>query len=138
MKDRLDKFMKSNVIYSIKFSKCPDKCYIGVTTQMLEQRISKHRSDCNTNRVSCALAQHVHNKNHQFDFDNADILAQHNSEERLKVLEKLYIKSSNNCVNKKSIEAADISLIYSHLFNFLAHSSNTTTNQTQQHNNSPN
>lgn len=119
MKDRLDNQLRSNVIYQIKCNDCDDKVYIGITGQLLKQRISKHRSDVNNGKETCMLAQHSLNRRHSFDFDNAVILASHNSYEKLKILEKLYIISSKNCVNKKCIEAAGISPIYTHLFEFL-------------------
>lgn len=117
LKDKLDDDCKSNVIYEVSCGAC-GKIYIGMTTQMKKQRMSGHKSDCNRKRMTCALAQHAIEMNHIFDLDNSRIVAQNNSYTKLQTLEKLYIKDARNCVNKKCIEAADVSPIYTHLFKF--------------------
>lgn len=119
MKDPLEMAQKSNIVYEIRCNDCIDKVYIGVTGQMLKQRLTQHRSDVRIKKRSCALAEHALNSNHIFDFDNARILTQHHSYEKLLILEKLHIMSAINCINKKSIEASGISPIYAQLFEFL-------------------
>lgn len=63
-----------------------------------------------------ALAYHAITNNHNFDFENVKILERESNFEKRALLEEIYIKSSKNCVNKKSIESKNVNDIYSKLF----------------------
>lgn len=120
MKDKVATDQRCDVVYQVNCNECTDKQYIGTTSQMVKNRMAGHRSDCNRKSAEkSALVAHAVNKNHTFDFNNVKILATNNNQNKRMFLEELYIKSSKTCINKKSTEAANVSNIYGHLFDYL-------------------
>lgn len=69
--------MNSNLIYKINCKDCPG-CYIGQTKQYLKNRVYQHKhsikSTLNNLNNKTALTTHTLDKNHNFDFENTEIL----------------------------------------------------------------
>ena len=111
-KSKIEKWQKSNVIYSIKCNgdkqdQC-NKVYIGTTGNTLKTRITGHKSDfrCrnNNNINKTALITHCKENNHEPDFDNTKIVAQENKYTQRLTLEMLHILNTpaDNRINYKS------------------------------------
>ena len=98
IKDRNPRDFESNVIYSIQCNDCEGK-YVGVTSQWLKNRVSKHRSECNLGRTACALACHATDNNHSFDFQNVTILDRERNYFGRLFLEMYHINIQENTVN---------------------------------------
>lgn len=110
----------SEVIYSIPCSQCNDRPYIGITKQLVKSRMSQHKSTINCNQPEkSALARHALERGHNFDFDGVSILAHQSNRTKREFMEELFIKSSKKCVNLKSRDSANVSAIYSRLFDRL-------------------
>lgn len=106
----------TNIVYSVSCLGCQG-CYIGQTCTWLKQRISQHKSDCRLGKHSCALAQHVHTTNHQFDFDNIKILDFETNQKKRLFLEMYHINKNKNSINYKS-DIQKLSNIYCNILNF--------------------
>jgi hypothetical protein len=107
IKDKNDKWNKTNIIYSVPcgVTEC-DSEYVGMTTTSLKKRISGHESDIkNRNNqmiAKTALCQHTIEKGHLFDFEKTKILNQEKNLKKLTFLEMLHINDRPTCVNKKN------------------------------------
>ena len=113
LKDKVDKFSKFNVVYSIKCKSC-HKQYIGQTSQNLKCRITQHISNIKCKPNSCALSKHAIENLHQIDFNDTKILACQNNLDKRLFLEMVYINKIPNNINfKKDIQ--NLSNIYSFL-----------------------
>ncbi|KAK5648069.1 hypothetical protein RI129_002961 [Pyrocoelia pectoralis] len=99
LKDKTPTLLQSGVIYNVPCMTC-NKVYIGLTNCWLKSRLSTHRSDIKTKKTRCALANHVLNLGHQFDFDNVSILNRSNNRTTLRLMEMVeinkYLKQSLN------------------------------------------
>ena len=100
LKDNIDNFSKSNVVYSLKCKSC-NKNYIGQTSQKLKSRITQHSSDIKCKPNSCALSKHVIENLHLIDFKNPKILAYQNNLDKRLFLEMCYINNSSGNFNFK-------------------------------------
>lgn len=117
-KDTDENLKKSGVVYSIKCNDC-DKNYIGQTSTILKERITRHKSDYRLNKRTCSLSEHILDTNHMFDFSNPKILEiEKNSNKRL-FLEMINIHNDKNCINKKK-DIEDLNIIYSLLLNSIS------------------
>lgn len=118
LKDKLPNGLKSDVVYLIKCKNCVNKHYIGQTGQLMKNRISGHRSTVTTKQdFRTALAKHAIERNHEFDFEceNVEFLDSHRDKNKREFLEEIYIKCSPHCVNLRSVEACNISPIYTEI-----------------------
>lgn len=113
LKDPVPVEFKSNVIYSIPCKLC-SQIYIGQTSTWLKTRISKHRSDCNLNKQTSALAVHCNNTLHTMDFEDVTIKCVENNYRARLFLEMVYIKMCENTMNFRS-DIENLSNIYSYL-----------------------
>ena len=130
-KDRIPNEMKTNVIYRIPCTDC-EASYVGLTTQHLKARLSKHRSqlkklddlrsgpNCNSPTVHqeilrmkeyTAVLKHTIEEQHKFELENTQILDQHRRSAALDVLEMCHIINTEHTVNKRT-DVDGISCIY--------------------------
>ena len=72
--------------------------YYGATYKGLTVRIKEHKRDITTGRFPNALTEHMRDKNHQIDWENAQILSSNVSKKRRKFIESALI-ASNRCLN---------------------------------------
>lgn len=133
LKDPINPNHVSNVIYKLSCS-C-GKFYIGLTSQYHHCRSKQHKRDhdkildlrakgvqdthpdmIKAMKDCTALAKHVADTNHQFDFKNVEIVDKGNNRLELKMLEMIHIKqNSNSTVNYKT-DVENLSDIYNCLF----------------------
>lgn len=100
---------KSGLVYGVQCNDC-EKIYIGETIQKLGTRMDQHSNECNkvqngTANVHkiAALANHVSETGHSFDFDNAKILRYERNKFKLQVHEvNQIIKHEENACNFKT------------------------------------
>ena len=55
-----------NVVYKVPCEHC-NLSYVGQTSRSLKGRLTSHKSDCRTNKQTCALAGHFTLLGHDFD-----------------------------------------------------------------------
>lgn len=139
VKDPENKGEKSNIIYEIPCSNC-NSCYIGMTTNKLNTRLSGHRSTVNklrqiktsnTNtptklnelKQKTALIAHCIDTQHEFDFSNTKIIDRSYRSHTLEFLEMCYIKSNSQAVNKK-VDIDGLNSAYAAIIDTLAKSIN--------------
>lgn len=107
--------MRTNTIYKIDCRDC-NGCYIGQTKQYTHKRMKEHKKSLHNIENNTALTQHCHNNQHQFDFDNFEILDEvPNLSQRL-FHEMFHIKKNTNSVNFRT-DIENLSNIYSTLIN---------------------
>lgn len=122
LKDKIDKLKKQDTIYSIKCKTCPNKNYIGMSSQPLEKRIKQHMNNCkNKNkfpRVS-GLVFHSHETGHEFDFENVEILNQEQNWFKRKTIEGAYIwmEGDHSCNFRSDLQ--QVNPVYSNLLKSL-------------------
>jgi len=121
-KDKINKLMKTNIIYKIPCQNC-NLSYIGQTKQFLADRIKQHSSNCTSKtegqNKKTALSIHSTQENHKFNFDEVKIL--HNEENWFKrnIVESIYIlKNMDNVVNFRN-DAENISHYYNNVIQLM-------------------
>ncbi|XP_067633775.1 uncharacterized protein [Eurosta solidaginis] len=114
IKDNIPTKKQKNIVYKIDCVDCQrKKSYIGTTSQQLYKRLGQHSKDVENKRTEkSALAHHAITFGHKFDFDNAKVIARETNWQKRMLLEEIHIKADKQCVNKRSIEARNISDIY--------------------------
>jgi len=98
-KDKVDKNEKTGVVYKFNCNSC-DSCYVGETKRKLLDRIKEHKKP--SKKIESVINKDYQtNPGHSFDFDKTKILDQESSFSKRRISEMIYIKSSNNTLNKK-------------------------------------
>lgn len=113
LKDKEKPIKRSNVVYCLKCIDC-DRNYIGQTSTVLQDRITRHRSDCRLQKNTCALSEHVKNTNHNIDFLNVKVIKSETHYNKRLFLEMVEIFLDSDCLNKKK-DLDGLSIIYSNL-----------------------
>jgi len=101
-KDTLPISSRPNVVYKIICSNC-DASYVGQTKRILGTRISEHRS--HIRRVSTqpsVITDHRLHMNHDFDWDNVEILNGEINYKKRFVSEMIFIKKQIRGLNLQS------------------------------------
>ena len=107
---KLDKYIKlGNVVYKIPYLDC-SKTYVGQTRRMLFVRCDEHKKNINLNeKYHNVVTKHrINNKNdtgsqHNFDWDNVEILHKETNFFKRIIAEMFYIKKEgNNSINVMS------------------------------------
>ncbi|XP_062714409.1 uncharacterized protein LOC134291108 [Aedes albopictus] len=119
VKDRTPIEDRHNVIYQVDCADC-DACYIGMTTQKLKARLSKHKSNMTKLQTlqndghttedaaiqaimeTTALVNHAALKNHTFKLGEARILDTTHKGRNLPILESCHINNTSNTINKRT------------------------------------
>lgn len=119
LKDALPPMDQNNVIYQIPCRDC-DRCYIGMTSNLLKKRLSGHKS--NVNKLDqllrtdltyadeeitslgdqTALIKHCVDYEHRFTIDNTKILDHTYKKAALPILEMIHIFNNSNTVNRRT------------------------------------
>ncbi|XP_044747252.1 uncharacterized protein LOC123308587 [Coccinella septempunctata] len=113
LKDRDPKERCSGVVYKINCRDC-SVCYVGQTGQYLGNRSAQHERDCKNKKESTALSAHASSSNHNFDFQNVEILGRENNWFKRCFKEMIYIKKFPNTVNART-DVSTLSVAYSNL-----------------------
>ena len=110
LKTRTPTMKQSNVIYSVPCGNCSKK-YIGMTTQLLKNRLNGHKYTKNT---STALNKHVIETKHEFNYNETKILNKDHNYYKLSIKEMIEIKKDINAVNDRT-DIGGLSRIYANL-----------------------
>ncbi|XP_055527127.1 uncharacterized protein LOC129719752 [Wyeomyia smithii] len=134
VKDPVTNDFQSNVIYSIPCINC-EACFIGMTTNKLKTRISRHKTHYNaldkllaektatttdtdytdtqiaTLKEKTALMNHSITLNHRFDLNHTKILDKYKKQQSLPYLEVCHIMTTENSINKR-IDTQGLNSIY--------------------------
>jgi hypothetical protein len=101
-KDPLPRFSTSNVVYKICCRDC-DASYVGQTGRQLKTRISEHRLHINRNcSTHSVITDHRVQNNHDFNWDNVEILDHERFYHKRLVSEVLYISQQRLGLNLQS------------------------------------
>lgn len=105
---------EANVVYKINCEQCSGT-YIGQTSQYLHKRTSNHVNSIKNNlSQASALARHALDLEHNFNFQNAQVIAKENNFHKRAVLEMLHIKKNKDAINNKN-DIQNLSHIYNNL-----------------------
>jgi len=98
-KDSLSTSSRPNVVYKINCSNC-DASYVGQTKRVLSTRISEHRSHIRRNSSQpSVITDHRSHFNHDFDWDNVEILDEEINYKKRLISEMIYIKKQKRGLN---------------------------------------
>ena len=98
-KDVLPTQSNKNVVYKISCRNC-DASYVGQTKRQLKTRISEHRSHIHRNTTTqSVITEHRLNSDHEFDWENVEILDKERYLSRRLVSEMTHIKLQGNSIN---------------------------------------
>jgi len=98
-KDRLNNQQVTEVVYKINCNDC-DKVYIGQTKRHLVTRIKEHRNNIkNQSGNFSVVTDHRLSFNHNFDWDNPNILHKEKNRKKREIAKMFYIKKFNNTIN---------------------------------------
>ena len=91
-KDTLDKLDQWSVAYKITCEQC-ERTYIGQTGRLLKTRRNEHRDIINLNeKYTNVISKHKLEYNHNFNWDNLQILHKENNYFKLRLAEMFYMK----------------------------------------------
>jgi len=101
-KDPLPIKCNKNVVYKLSCKDC-DATYVGQTKRKLNTRVTEHKNDINkkTGKHS-VITEHRLDKNHEFDWDNPEILDKEKFYYKRMISEMINIKSQRNALNMQS------------------------------------
>ena len=92
-------FKKENdtgIVYKINCYQCK-KTYIGETKRQAKTRFKEHKAYIRNKCDTSVMSKHIeNNQNHEFDFDNFQILDRENNTRKRKVSEMLHIRKFND------------------------------------------
>ena len=98
-KDRLDRSLRSKVVYKASCWDCDD-FYIGKTKRRLHDRKTEHFRALTSNSHSSAIADHMTQTGHKIKWDHFDILATGQSDMHCKIKETLLIRDLKPALNE--------------------------------------
>ena len=97
--DPLDKLDQSNVVYKITCRQYK-RTYIGQTGRLLKTRRNEHLNNINLSEKYNVVSKHKLENNHDFNWDNLQILHTTNNYFKRCLAELFYVKKEgNNCLN---------------------------------------
>src|SRR5436190_12795753 len=98
-KDPLPDSSKRNVVYKINCKSC-DASYVGQTGRQLHTRISEHKNQIRHNTTNhSVITEHRLNYNHDFAWDEVEILDTEPFYNKRLMSEMLFIKRQKNSIN---------------------------------------
>ncbi|XP_018308772.1 uncharacterized protein [Mycetomoellerius zeteki] len=101
-KDQLDPLFNQNVVYKISCDDC-EASYVGQTKRQLKTRLHEHVSDINKKSKSpTVITCHRIDQNHNFDWDNVEILDREASFNKRLISEMVHIKRQTHGLNKQN------------------------------------
>ena len=112
LKSKRDTLQESCVVYKINCKDC-EVGYIGQTKQQLGKRINGHKYD---KKEVTALHQHQTNLNHNFDFENAKVLARESNDFTRTLLEMVFIIKHRASVCNYRADVEKLGVAYHQFF----------------------
>ncbi|KYN23497.1 hypothetical protein ALC57_04081, partial [Trachymyrmex cornetzi] len=101
-KDPVPILAKRNVVYKINCNDC-DASYVGQTKRTVKTRITEHRNDIRkTNSNHSVITEHRLNFNHDFDWDNVEIMDNERFLYKRRIAEMVHIQLQKNGLNSQS------------------------------------
>ena len=101
-KDKLSHTSHSNIVYKINCNDC-NASYVGQTGRQLNTRIKEHRNHINRNTsTKSVITEHKINFQHEFDWDNIEILDHEPNYHKRLVSEMIHIKRQKNSINMQT------------------------------------
>jgi len=101
-KDNIERMKHSGVVYKISCNNC-DATYVGQTKRQLNTRVKEHKLDIKkTTGPPSVISQHRLTNNHDFKWDDIDILDKERKYHNRLVSEMIYIKKQKNSINKQN------------------------------------
>jgi hypothetical protein len=100
-KDHIDRLSCNDVVYKINCKDC-ESSYVGQTKRQLKTRVSEHIADIRKSSSPSVITKHRIAENHEFDWENVEILDKEPSFVKRSISEMLYIKKQHNGLNKQS------------------------------------
>ncbi|KYQ57302.1 hypothetical protein ALC60_03737 [Trachymyrmex zeteki] len=101
-KDQLDHLCNQNVVHKISCNDC-DANYVGQMKRQLKTRLHEHVSDINKRSKSpTVITNHRIDQNHNFDWDNVEILDREASYNKRLISEMVHIKRQTHGINKQN------------------------------------
>lgn len=98
-KDRVPKDKQKNIVYRISCKTC-DMCYIGQSKRQLHTRIKEHQYHVTKGHTdNSVLARHQIEHNHNFNWNDIEILDIESNFHKRITSEMLHIKSHKNTLN---------------------------------------
>lgn len=98
-KDIIPNSQLNNVVYKINCRNC-DASYVGQTRRRLCTRMSEHRNHINRNTTNqSVITDHRLNFDHEFEWDDIEILDREPFLKKRLLSEMMYIKRQNNSLN---------------------------------------
>lgn len=91
----------NNIVYRISCRDC-NVTYIGQSKRQLGTRIAEHKNDIKKSSNYSVISEHRLNCNHDFNWENVEILDEEGSYKRRLISEMLSIKRQKSGLNKQS------------------------------------
>lgn len=99
VKDKISKDNICNVVYQLLCQGCNVE-YVGETGRNLNKRMKEHQRDIVTKKPASQVYQHVRDTQHQFDFDQCNVLHQNSNLWHRRRLEGYYTHQHTNTINR--------------------------------------
>ncbi|KYM94067.1 hypothetical protein ALC62_15328, partial [Cyphomyrmex costatus] len=101
-KDHVSNMKRRNLVYKINCKDC-NASYVGQTKRTLKTRITEHKNDIRkSNGNFSVISEHRLNLNHEFDWEDTEIIDSERWFYRRRIAEMLHIKLQNNSLNLQS------------------------------------
>lgn len=100
-KNRLPNLPRWNVVYKISCLNC-DASYVGQTGRLLGTRVKEHHNHIKRNSTQHSVITDHRLMNHDFNWNDIDILDKEPILNKRLLSEMLYIKRQNNSLNLKT------------------------------------
>ncbi|KYN13623.1 hypothetical protein ALC57_14185 [Trachymyrmex cornetzi] len=97
-KDPLNNELKRNVVYKINCRDC-DVSYVGQTRRKLKTRLSEHKKHIHSKTSTHSVITEHRLQNHDFDWQNVEILDVKNYHNKRLILEMMHINRQTNGLN---------------------------------------
>ena len=94
VKNGIPEDRRKGVIYEIPCKDC-EKLYIGETGRTLKKRVSEHKQAVRKFNMNNGVAAHVHNEDHQIDWEGAKVIGQQEFYWKRRVTEAIMIQQHN-------------------------------------------
>jgi hypothetical protein len=100
-KDVIDHLSCNDVVYKINCMDC-ESSYVGQTKRQLKTRVREHKADIRRAVSPSVISTHRMDNNHNFDWENVEILDKEPSYKKRSISEMLHIKKQHKGLNKQS------------------------------------
>ncbi|KYN06043.1 hypothetical protein ALC62_03043, partial [Cyphomyrmex costatus] len=118
-KDKLEHTKNQNVVYKISCDNC-DVSYVGQTKRQLKTRLHEHILDINKGSKSpSVISDHCIEKNHDFNWDNVEILDIEPFYNKRLISEMVHIKKQIHGISRQN-DTESLPDLYSNIIHSLS------------------